>query len=251
MTFFVSYAVPVLIALLIGAMYPAARAIRSPLHRYQYHVLQGITFACAIVGAKLAYLFGDLGGSWWSMPPGDYLLRGGRSLTGALLGGFVGAEIAKWWIRYPLPPNDRFAMVLPLTIAVGRIGCHLTGCCRGLPWSGWCAVRYADDAIWRHPAALYELTFHALFGLSAILCVRKGWFRGEVFAIYLMSYGMFRLITETIRDTPKPLGGWSTYQILAMLMVIAGGTFFIKRRFWPPVTWRSADPSTDPEIRHA
>ena len=68
----------------------------------------------------------------------------GRSIAGALLFGFIGAELAKPLMRYRLPPNDRFATVLPFSIAIGRIGCLLAGCCLGEPWNGPWAVRAAD-----------------------------------------------------------------------------------------------------------
>jgi len=103
--------------------------------RKRYYTLQIITLVAAVVGAKFAVVLGDA--LWPLQPFNDWyaLLGSGRSIVGALLFGFLAAEAAKPLLHYDIPPNDRFAVILPFSIGVGRIGCLIVGCCRGVPWN--------------------------------------------------------------------------------------------------------------------
>src|SRR5204862_514479 len=83
--------------------------------RQTYWILQGITLAGAVVGAKIAMLAGDLG--WPSAPVSiDEIVFSGKSIVGGLLGGFIAAELAKKPLGYREPPNDWFAAKLLLSM---------------------------------------------------------------------------------------------------------------------------------------
>ena len=231
------YGVAILAALALAALFPVSKGIDDPAERRHYYRMQVITLLGGIIGAKLAVVFGETGWPFAPAPHWQALLWSGRSIAGALLGGLLAAEAAKPLTGFHRPPNDRFAAVLPFSIAVGRLGCLSEGCCRGTPWDGWCAVRYADG-VPRHPAQVYEILFHVAAGLVFIVMVRRGVLFGRVFSLYLVAYGVFRFFTEYVRDTPRP---WtlpvSGYQVLALMMVALGGAFLIKRSFWPPADW--------------
>ncbi len=233
-----SYAIPVLVGLALAALFPASRAIQDPEARRKYRILQVATLVGAIVGAKLAAMFGDLG---WPIEPirePETMLLGGRSITGALLGGFLGAEVLKPVLGYREPPNDRFAMILPFSVAIGRVGCLLSGCCRGAPTSVPWAVTDADG-ITRHPAPVYEMLFQLAVGGLFVWMVKNDRMRGRIFALYLVLYGTFRFFTEMIRDTPRLFGGLvSGYQVLALLMVIVGAVWGLRRALPPGTTTR-------------
>jgi phosphatidylglycerol:prolipoprotein diacylglycerol transferase len=53
---------------------------------------------------------------------------------------------------------------------------------------------------------------------------------GQHFHLYLISYGLFRLLHETLRDTPRILGPWTGYQFLAAGIVCFGLVRFEQRR---------------------
>lgn len=223
-----SYVVPVLLGLLLAVLYPVAKHLPAP-ERRRYYLLQAITLLGAIVGAKIVVLMGDR--QWPVVPLSDIgdVFRAGRSIVGGLLGGFLAAEIAKPLLGYTQPPNDRFAAVLPFSLAIGRVGCFLTGCCRGTPHEGWLAVTYSD-AIPRHPAQLYEAAFQVAMGVLLVAFVRRGVLRGRLFALYLVSYGVYRFLSEFIRETPHVLAGFSVYQAFCVLMVLAGAVTLALRR---------------------
>lgn len=217
-----TYAIPVLIGLALAALFPASRAIRDAESRRKYRILQVATLLGAIAIAKLAAMFGDLGWPLETIREPETMLLGGRSITGALLGGFLGAEALKPVLGYREPPNDRFAMILPFSVAIGRVGCMLSGCCRGAPTSvPWAVID--EHGIARHPAPAYEILFQLALGGVFVWMVHTGRMRGRVFALYLVLYGAFRFFTEMIRDTPRLFGGMvSGYQLLALILIAVG-----------------------------
>jgi phosphatidylglycerol:prolipoprotein diacylglycerol transferase len=197
--------------------------------KHSYYRLQAITIVAAILGAKFAVLMGDAlwplqeFHGWWD------LMTSGRSIVGALLFGFLAAEIAKPLLGYTLPPNDRFAIVLPFSIATGRLGCWLSGCCVGVPMQGPFSV-VGVDGMARFPAPLVEMSFHLLAGVCLVMLWRKKILSGRLFALYLMIYGMFRFGTEFLRVTEKAFYGYSAYQWFALMMMLAGAiTLYLRR----------------------
>lgn len=200
----------------------------------EYLRLQLFGLLGALVGAKFVVLMGDAG--WPIVPFHDWtnLLLSGRSIVGALLFGFLVAEGLKPLLRYTLPPNDRFAMVLPFSIATGRLGCWMSGCCLGIPMTGPFAV-VGIDGVPRFPAPLVEMAFHLLCGLAFVFLWRRGRMRGRIFPLYLVLYGVFRFFTEFLRVTPKVFDGLSAYQWFAIAMILAGGVALWLRRDARPV----------------
>ncbi len=61
-----------------------------------------------------------------------------KSVFGGLLLALIGFGIAKIWLRYRFKVFDAFAIVIPIGMAIQRVGCLLVGCCYGnttmLPW---------------------------------------------------------------------------------------------------------------------
>ncbi len=226
------------VGVLVALAFPVTRHIREDRLRRQYYLLQGITILGAILGAKISVLVGDQYWPWVPVNDWHELLWSGRSITGALIGGFLFAEIAKPLIGYTMPPNDRFAALLPFTLATGRVGCLLAGCCGGLPYDGWGAVHDAAGVA-RYPTQLIEIVFQLAVGVAFQLMVRRRVLCGHLFAVYLMMYGAFRFLTEFIRDTPKFFDGYSGYQLLSVVMILLGAAFFLKRKLAPPPSWRA------------
>lgn len=231
------YAVMVVLGFALTLTFPLTRHFSDPRDKRRYYALQAITAVCALLGAKLAVVFGDALWPLHEFHDWGALIGGGRSLAGALLFGFLGAEAAKPLLRYDIPPNDRFAIILPFSIGLGRIGCLIVGCCRGTPFDGPWAITYADG-IPRHPAAVYEMLFHWTMGFVLIALWRRQMLFGRLFALYLVSYGVFRFMTEFLRETTKAFGDLSGYQILSLLMIVAGGVAIIARSLHQPSSWQ-------------
>lgn len=241
-----TYVIPVGIGVALAVAFPAAKHIRDKSLRSQYYFLQGLTVIGAIFGAKISVLIGDYHWPWVPIKDWSNVIWSGRSITGALIFGFLFAEIAKPLIGYPMPPNDRFATLLPFTIGIGRIGCLITGCCGGLASDGWCALR-GQDGLLRYPTQAFEVAFQFSIGLLFVYCMKRRILFGRLFSLYLIAYGIFRFLTEFIRDTPKFFGPLSGYQLLSLAMVILGAVFLIKRTVAQPASWEQFRPGESGE----
>ena len=185
--------------------------------------------AGAFLGAKLVYL-GAEGWLHWHDANRWLILATGKSITGALLGGYAAVEIAKKFLKYSGTTGDWFAVIVPVGIMLGRIGCMIQGCCLGKVCdANWFTIN-DTNGVPRWPASQMEFIFNALM-LGVILLLRWGKIaRGQLFHIYLMAYGTFRFFHEFLRDTPQILGPISGYQIAAFGIFVLGLAGFVRRR---------------------
>src|SRR5580698_2887422 len=137
----------------------------------------------AFFGAKLVYLAAE-GWLHWHDANRWVVLGTGKSITGALLGGYAAVEIAKCTLGYRNSTGDWFAIIAPLGIMLGRVGCILQGCCLGETCDpSWFTMNDAHGVA-RWPATLVELLFNALMlGLTLVLR-RRRLFPGQHFHIY-------------------------------------------------------------------
>lgn len=183
----------------------------------------------AFLGAKIVYVCAE-GWLHWHDQNRWIELATGKSITGALLGGYAAVELAKHFLRYPGKTGDWFAVIVPLGVALGRVGCILHGCCLGRVCEpSWFTMNDAAGLA-RWPAALVELLFNAvMLGVALFLRSRKI-LPGQHFHIYLMAYGVFRFAHEFLRDTPPVLGIFSGYQVAALAILVLGVWGFCRRR---------------------
>jgi phosphatidylglycerol:prolipoprotein diacylglycerol transferase len=185
--------------------------------------------AGAFLGAKLVYL-GAEGWLHWHDPNRWVILATGKSITGALLGGYAAVEIAKRLLKYNGVTGDWFAIIVPAGVMIGRIGCMINGCCLGKVCNAsWFTINDANG-VPRWPSSQMEFVFNAVM-LGVILMLRWGRIApGQLFHIYLMAYGFFRFFHEFLRDTPQIVGPISGYQIAALGIFALGATGFAWRR---------------------
>jgi phosphatidylglycerol:prolipoprotein diacylglycerol transferase len=189
--------------------------------------------AGAFLGAKLVYL-GAEGWLYWHDPNRWVILATGKSITGALLGGYAAVELAKYVFKYQGTTGDWFAVIAPVGIMLGRIGCMVQGCCLGKACSPGRFTINDVNGVPRWPASQVEFLFNAVM-LGVILLLR--WRRiapGQLFHIYLMAYGIFRFFHEFLRATPQIIGPISGYQIAALAIFVLGAFGFAHRRYLTP-----------------
>ena len=104
-------------------------------------------------------------------------------------------------------------------IAVGRIGCFLSGLvdrtygvATGLPWG----VDFGDG-ITRHPTQLYEIVF--LAGLGILLLVLSGRLSvGDRFKLFMIGYLAFRLTVDFVKPAVR-IGGLAAIQWAALAVI--------------------------------
>jgi prolipoprotein diacylglyceryltransferase len=172
----------------------------------------------ALAGAKLL--------AWAEMP--DFTWQAlsrrtawveGKTIVGALLGAWAGIEIAKKILGVAVSTGDLFVFPLLGGMAVGRIGCFLTGLAdhtHGVPSTLPWAVDYGDG-IGRHPTQIYEIIF--LAALVAILWPIRSRFRTEgiLFRVFMICYLAMRLGIEFIKPRDVIYFGLSPIQWACLL----------------------------------
>ena len=148
------------------------------------------------------------------------LLLGGKTIVGGLVGGLIAVESVKRLRGIRVATGDLLALPLVLGIAVGRIGCFLSGfedesygVATRLPWG----VDFGDG-IARHPTQLYEVI--VLAGLGAMLMARARMPAptGDRFKLFMVVYLGFRLLVEFIKPVVR-LGGLSAIQWVCLAIV--------------------------------
>lgn len=94
----------------------------------------------------------------WREP---FLLLQGKTIVGALIGGWMAVELCKLRLHESRRTGDLFVLPLCIAMAIGRLGCfftgasdHTFGAASSLPW----AID-TGDGIRRHPLPLYEIAF--------------------------------------------------------------------------------------------
>jgi phosphatidylglycerol:prolipoprotein diacylglycerol transferase len=183
----------------------------------------------AFLGAKLVYLAAE-GWMFWDDPQRWIIWATGKTILGALLGGYVGVEVAKKALGYTQATGDWFALIAPFGIALGRIGCLVHGCCLGQRCQpAWWTIRDAHG-ISRWPAVPVEIGFNVAAVLVFIGLRRRHLFSGQHFHLYLIGYGCFRFLHEFVRATPRITGEISGYQIAALAVAGLGIVGFLRRR---------------------
>lgn len=221
--------------MLLGIGWGAVYWFRQSRKDSRVAVIYAVGLAGAFLGAKLAFLFAE--GWQYSTHPQRWLIwLSGKSVIGALPGGWIGVELAKRLLGYTEPTGDRFALLLPIPLMLGRIGCLHAGCCRGIQWG---------EGHW--PSVPVEIGFQVIALGLLIRLGRKQILTGQHFHLYLIAYGLFRFIHEFLRSTPKPFIGLSGYQIIALATAIAGFIAFLHRRKSlsgsPPLTFHHSGSS--------
>jgi len=157
----------------------------------------------AALGAKLAFWIDDPLNAFVHFPDWRHLLEG-KSIVGALLGGLVGVELAKYLAGIKESSGDAFVRPLAIGMMIGRVGCFLAGLPdhtygnpTTLPWG----VDFGDG-IPRHPTQIYEIVFLALW--LWLLETRGSRLQrsGDRFRLFMVGYLLFRLLVDAIKPVP-------------------------------------------------
>jgi phosphatidylglycerol:prolipoprotein diacylglycerol transferase len=197
------------------------------MERGQRYAILMAAFCGAMIGAKLPFLFGDLE----ALRSGMAWLSSGKTILCGLVGGYAGVEIAKWCLDIQTKTGDSFTVPVAVSIAVGRWGCFHAGCCYGTPTElPWGVVFPSVDSLARHPTQLYESLFHAGAAVGFVFLVRAGVFKGNLFKVYIITYAIYRFLTETIRPEPQILFGMTPYQWMSLAIIAVFSALWYRDR---------------------
>lgn len=193
---------------------------------------------CAIVGVVLGARIGYVlfyGDGYYLSHPLEILAfnQGGMSFHGGLVGLLIGGAVAARMTRIPfLTLADLGSIAAPIGLFFGRCANFVNGELWGAPTDGPLGVVFGGAAgmMPRHPSQLYEavlegiVIFCVLFALSRKRPPRP---QGTFLGAFLVLYGIFRFLTEFVREPDVQLGylwgGWLTMgQVLSAPLIVAG-----------------------------
>ena len=195
-----------------------------------------------VLGGRLGYVLFYKPGYYLSHPLEILAVwQGGM----AFHGGFLGVLLAmvyiarKYQLRW-LAIMDFIAPLVPPALAAGRIGNFINGELWGrvvgrgadVPWG--MVFRGAGD-LPRHPSQVYQFLGEGLMLFVLLwLFARKDRKQGQVSAVFLLGYGLFRFMAEYFREPDAHLGilslGMSMGQWLCLPMILGGiGLWFWSR----------------------
>lgn len=208
---------------------------QDPLTKFQYYLF--VTFPMILFGARATSILLE----WRELKqsPLQTLLKPGYMLQGGIFGAVASLMLYACWTGddfWRLLDVGAFAM--PLGEAVGRVGCHLYGCCWGRKKnSGWrvvyshpcakvCRCRPDLQGQGLHPAPLYAtVIFGALFAVFVWMVPRIE-HAGVICSVYLMVHPVIRVILEKFRDDDRgKLAGGMTHSNAYSGIMFAGGLF--------------------------
>lgn len=146
-----------------------------------------------------------------------------KSVLGGLFGAIVAAEVFKRCNGIRRSTGLYFVPGLLVLIAVGRVGCFVSGIedfthgtATGLPWG----VDFGDG-IPRHPVQLYEsLTMLALLWVLLVDYPRRPafWLRYG-FHLFILAYALQRFAWEFIKPYPPLLSGLNLFHWLCLALI--------------------------------
>lgn len=167
-----------------------------------------------------------------------YIWRGGMAIFGAVLFGAFGVYIAIRRNGQRLGPfADALAPGLMMAQALGRWGNYfnqeLFGSATNLPWGLEISdlhlpAGYESGTLF-HPTFLYECLWNVIFACLLMWIDRKVKFKaGQVFSLYLVSYGLVRFLLEFLRlDVSGQFWGLRTNQWAALDCLLLGLVAFV------------------------
>ena len=169
-----------------------------------------------------------------------FLMFNGYVFYGGLIGALLGfALYAKWNNSSVLKLLNIVVPVVPLVHAFGRIGCFLGGCCYGIPYHGFGAVRFPKNdfvgdvlgSVDRFPVQLLESALNFLLFLLLYFIARKIRFDGMLLGLYLIIYPIERFFLEFLRGDAirGKFFGVSTSQWISLMLIPIGIFLLVKK----------------------
>lgn len=211
------------------------------------------TVPIGIIGARLFYVLMN-----WEMYSGNPLdivkiWEGGLAIYGGIILGIITILLfCRSRKINALQLLDHIVVYLALGQSVGRWGNfvnqELFGPPTTLPWgmTGNIIERTTREPV--HPLFLYE----SLWNLGTFFLL--AWFRkrkkleGEVFSLYMVSYGCARLLIDSMRSDLR-IGGVNINQVIGGIFAVAFLILFIYRRLQGVMKGEEAEPVQPSQYR--
>ena len=227
------YSISYIIGFIYFYFFALSNLNRFNLNKKKLEDLFFYLFLSVIVGGRLGYIiFYDI--NFYLQNPFEILKvwQGGMSFHGALIG------IILTTIVYSKRNNisifllsDLLSITAPVGLFLGRISNFLNQELIGRPTEFFLSISYPNEDIYRHISQIYEAIFEGLIPAILLLIIFYKFKikNGLITSIFLINYGLSRIIIENFREPDFQLGlkfdFISQGQILSVPSVILGFIF--------------------------
>lgn len=206
-----------------------------------------------LIGARLYAVL--INGSYYVLYPLEIVMvwRGGLAIHGGLIGGLLALLIWRKWKKYNHLPTllDIGAVIIVGGQMIGRWGNYfnqeLFGRPSSAPWSILIEpanrpAQYLTEQYFT-PLFLYESIANGILFVILLLLFHYRRLRpGMVTGLYLIGYGIIRLVMENWRiDATIMIGAWRWPTIVSWVMILAGFSLI----FWL-AKWGRSDIDKNP-----
>lgn len=183
------------------------------------------TVLTGIIGGRILHVLVNL--TYYSLNPLDILKirNGGMAVEGAILFSLIFIIIyTKFKNISTIKILDKMAVFVPLGHSIGRIGCFLNGCCYGRETNFFLSVKFPFLEKRVHPTQLYySFLYFVLFLILFKLSKKLRDFKGIIFSVYMISFGIIRYFVDFLRgDLKKTYLGLYSTQIIAVFIFLIG-----------------------------
>jgi prolipoprotein diacylglyceryltransferase len=172
------------------------------------------------IGSRVLFLFEDPAETARHLHDVAFLLSG-KTVVGGLVGGWIGVELTKWALGIVTATGDLFALPLAVGIAIGRVGCFLSGLedrtyglATSLPWG----VDFGDG-VSRHPTQLYEMFCSIALAVVIMRAAKRPHVTGDLFKLFMVGYLGCRLLIDAIKPG-VPLAGLTAIQWVCLAAIV-------------------------------
>ena len=176
-----------------------------------------------------------------SLPLTVAIEQSGKSIIGAIAGGYLAIVLTKRAFGYRRSTGDAYTLAIPIATAIGRIGCFLAELPLGtptmLPWG--ISVSPAAAAAFpvcagcdgpMHPTMLYEIGFNVAAALILWRWRRLVPVPGDALKLYFLAAIAFRFAVEFIRTSPRQAFDLTAPQWVLMPMAGLLIAHFVRER---------------------
>lgn len=220
-----SYGLFFALAFVVAIFFGLKRCSKYNIKKEEVYDIAFYIMFSSLIGAKVLSLILDY----------RYILENGITLdllrSGfVFLGGLIGGVSGGFYYVIKTKKNmlvfmDFVAPIVPLSHAIGRIGCFLNGCCYGRVTSSSCGIVFPaiGDGQPHIPTQLIESLFLLIIVITILFIEKKEYLnKGILLIVYISSYSVFRFIIEFYRgdDIRGFFGVLSTSQWISIFFLV-------------------------------
>jgi len=194
---------------------PSRPTIEDENLRYAYYtvVIVGAFFGAFIVGSLNTLI---------SLDSSNIII--GKSILGAIVGGVIAVESFKKIMKIKGSTGAYFVPSLAVGIAIGRIGCFVSGLedyTYGVETSSILGYDFGDGVL-RHPVQLYEGLTMAIFFFYTLFIYRKdrNYFEKFIFYQFILVYGLQRFVWEFLKPYESVAFGLNIFQFICLGLIV-------------------------------